>query len=173
MKPIGSGNYLVRPYKVYKNHSYTLTYPSASDAVGRFSVDEALPPPDSWLWQDELEPVNSSTIPKHTLYAGIKARYYPKSAITGSNVLDGYSRNFNPSGSFYVLGLSHFAIGEGIKPGTVKIRVNGSEDYIADDGQGRLYYSGDPSTIIGNVFYGVGILVVNKGTYGGGGGGQD
>jgi|TARA_R110000823_G_scaffold70268_2_gene162153 hypothetical protein len=62
-------------------------------------------------------------------------------------------------GSIAVISIPHLMIGDGIKPGSVKVDIGSS--YWVDDLDGNLTWSADAASVTGNVFYSHGIIVIN------------
>ena len=102
------------------------------------------------------------------IYSSINTDFYIKvpSSLSGSNgevrgLLDqthtGSLRTIiDPLGQFQVISVPHLMIGDGIKPGSVKI-TSGSLEY-SDDLNGNLLLDASKS---GNVFYENGIIVIH------------
>ncbi len=70
------------------------------------------------------------------------------------------------SQSAYIINLGQQIVGEGIKPGTLKLQEPsaGTSASIFDDEYGRLYVSGSDgvASLVGNVFYNVGVSVITR-----------
>jgi hypothetical protein len=160
MKPLGAGNYNIRPFKAYKFHTYTVTYPSSSDSTGRIRIDEALVPPDNWIWSGSSEPINADGIYKRSLFATAQNQFYAIGSFSSSLVTDYRQRLYYPSGAFYTINVSQTGYGEGIKPESFVLSSSGG--IIVDDGNGRLYRNTTTGSVIGNIFYGLGLAFVNQ-----------
>jgi hypothetical protein len=65
---------------------------------------------------------------------------------------------------FFLLGVPQKYIGEGIKPGSVILTDYFTTSSFIDDGYGNMVNSVDTSSIVGNVFYGHGIVTITKNT---------
>ena len=74
----------------------------------------------------------------------------------GGNVYD-----FYPSGSMFVWNIPSNYTGDGIKPDTFKIELDGNTINIQDDGNGKLRLNRTGS-VVGNVFYNHGIAAVQR-----------
>ena len=143
MKPIGPGNYTVRPFKTYKRHSYSLEYSNTTS--DKFSVYEA---------NINSTALNAnSSIRRDSLHQSILHMFYANDEMIEERGFD--ARLYD---EFYVIAVNQTAFGEGMRPGTIRIQIRTSV-VIIDDGNGKLFFESDPSTIIGNVLYGIGILV--------------
>ena len=165
MKPLGNGNYIIRPFKAYKNQSYTYTYYSGSDASGSINIDEALSPDPQWIWSGSRvssseEPRNIDGIYKKALYASVLNLFYATGSESMSLFENDQSRLFAPTNSLYIVNVVSQAYGERINPGSFVLTIGTSS--IVDDGIGRLYIRGGSGDIIGNIFYGLGVAVINK-----------
>jgi hypothetical protein len=71
---------------------------------------------------------------------------------------------FSPINTVYVVSIAQIAYGEGIYPGTVVISSADSSNVIKDNGYGQLFVN-PGGAVIGNIFYGLGIAVI-QGTTG-------
>lgn len=162
MKPLGKGNYIVRPYPLFKNHLYVCTFPSGSDSEERINIDEAIQPPDTWLWSGSDEPVNNDGIYKRTLHSGIRSLFYPTGSESQSMFTTQLSTIYSPSSQFYVVNVSQQAFGNEIRPGSFIVTTENSTGSVVDDTIGRLYLSPNTSSVVGNIFYSHGIAVINK-----------
>jgi hypothetical protein len=160
MKAIPPENYQISPFVTHKQQAYNITFLSGSDPV-QVTVDLAVIPPTgsvTWAWNGlGPEPMNVSGIPQRTLYVGVKHLFYDTGSIWN---LD---RTFIPTGSqFYVIGMPQKTIGEGIRPHSLQITATLSSASLFDDGNGNIVSSVAPSASVGNVFYSLGIAVIQQ-----------
>jgi hypothetical protein len=164
MKPLGHGGYLVRPYTVYKQHSYSYIYPSASDSTNRVNIDEALPASPGWEWLGSSEPVNTDGIYKRPLHTSVRHRFYSTSSVSQSMYGNAQGTEYVPSvyDSFYVVNITQDGYGEGIRPESILLTAVGSTDTVRDDGAGHLYINSTAGKLVGNVFYSLGLMVIQK-----------
>lgn len=176
MKPLPPGSYLVRPFKTYKDFSFTYTYLGTNSPF--ISVDEAIAPPIGWTWQGTNEPFNSgSGLFKRALYASIETLFYASASISGTTLqhtLGALSASrqlpaFTPggwspgeTGDIYVISVSQGAFGEQIRPGTFSVFTGAGTGSITDDGNGKLFVNTNPNKAIGNIFYSMGIAAISR-----------
>lgn len=171
MKSLGLGDYLIRPFKVYKQHSYSYLYLNGSN-ISFIQVDEALPPPSNWISMNFSDPQNPNGIGKIGLYNSIIQMFYPSMSLSGGIVTSGsFSRppsfprrwgpTANPSGSF-IIGVSSLVFGEQIRPGSFVVTTTSGTASLKDDGNGCLYSDSNSGSIIGNIFYPLGIAIIGK-----------
>lgn len=167
MKPISADKSTVRPFKTHMSQTYTYTVGNGSNPT-QVTVDVGEAPiitGSVWNFDPSTEPKNSDGIYTHTLYYSVKNLFYNTSSFwdLGSSFVTGsiISRGFEPSGSFYAINIPQSAVGEGILPGSFKIKQ--SNTVISDDGKGRL--SSGQGTI-GNIFYHHGIAIIQRDSVG-------
>jgi len=111
---------------------------------------------------------------KRDIYDSINTNFYKKvEGPPGEG--GGYQGHVDPTfkgseriltgslGACQVISIPHLMIGDGIKPGSVKIDISGSSDSYSDDGHGNLLRttSGD---LQGNIFYTHGLIVRHNST---------
>lgn len=164
MKSITPENYNIRPFRAHKSWTFAYTYGSANEGV---FIDLASAPPSNWNTFISGTNVNTSGTHKQLLYRSAQHLFYTSSLGASESVYipPGDSRQFYPTGSaFYVVNISQQKFGEGVREGTFRLTSAASTASIYDDGHGRLVSSTAPTTVIGNVFYGVGIAVVQQDT---------
>jgi hypothetical protein len=164
MKPLSPNSHFVRPFKAFKGFSYNYTFLGTSNSP-LLTVDEARIPTGSWVWPDINEPVNADTgRSMRVVYASLESMFYSDTLTTGSNVrLPEFDKGgWSPSilGDVYVVSLSQQTYGEQIRPGSFRI-TSGSITF-SDDGYGKLYNSAVSGTIVGSIFYPLGIAAINK-----------
>jgi hypothetical protein len=158
MKSIPSENYLISPFVTHKNQFYTFTYLSGGNP-NQVTIDLAMVPPTAslWQWVQSEEPVNANGIFKRPLYSSIQHLFFTSGSVF---TLDS---KWAPTGSqFYVVGVSQIAIGEGINPGSLILTSPSSTASLYDDGLGHIVSSTATGSIIGNVFYSSGIVVIQQ-----------
>lgn len=102
------------------------------------------------------------------LFGTVRSMFYTSGAESGSATFaaagDGI-RNFPLSESAYVVNIAQRLWGEGIRPGTfVASTPAAGSKTIIDDGRGKLFVSGSTGSleVVGNVFYNLGVAVVNR-----------
>ena len=172
MKPLLPGSYFVRPFKSYKGHGYTYTHLNNADDAVR--IDEAWVPPYDWGNElDFYDPENETGVGKYSLYESIDQMFYHTDYNTmygldaetsASRFLPGFDRNWAPSTSTgsYVVNIASVVFGEQVRPGSFEI--SDGTNVITDSGStGHLYYNSTP-TVIGNIFYPLGIAVIGSGS---------
>ncbi len=174
MKAITPDNYLIRPFRARKGWNVTHTFLSASNPPQVF-IDLAAEPPSDW---DEFntgsEAKNLSGTYQRTLYKSVQNLFYETGSADASSsvrfVREPKNKGFQPTGSqFYVVNVPQQVFGETINPGTFKITSPASTASILDNGRGQLVSSIDTGSIVGNIFYSLGIAVVGQftGSYSG------
>lgn len=175
MKPLSSENYFIRPFKAFKTHLYSYTHLGTQN-TNEINVIEATEPPALWIWSGSQEPINPNGIYKRNLYKSVQKLMYPTPTVlygSASYTATGSLRdapmfdrgiNFNNISDFYVLNISQVTFGEQVYPGSVVITSPTSTASLYDDGNGRLTSSTNSGSIIGNIFYPLGIAVINKTT---------
>jgi hypothetical protein len=164
MKSITPENYTIRPFRVNKSWTFSHTYGAVNDGV---FIDLALAPPSNWNTFVSGTNVNTSGIHKQLLYRSAQHLFYTGSTGTSESVYvpAGDARRFYPTGSaFYVVNIAQQKFGEGVREGTFRLTSAASTASIYDDGHGRLVSSTAPTTVIGNIFYGVGVAVIQQDT---------
>lgn len=166
MKIITPDNYLIRPFRANKTWNFSYTY-LGNNNPSQVSVDLASQPPVDWnTFLTSSAGINSNGIFSQPLYKSVQQTFYTSSNSSGSRdiLIDkGFTRNFYPSSSnFYVININQMTFGEGINEGTFLLTSPSSTASIYDDGEGHLVSSTATSSIIGNVFYGVGIAVLQQ-----------
>lgn len=158
MKQLSSEDYITTPFVTHKQQSLTHTFLSGSTA--RVWIDLASKPASTWSFSTD-EPVNPTGIYKRSLYKSINSLFYASESLWNSGPM--LDKKFSPTGSdIYVISISQNAFGEGIRPGTFEITTPSSTQSLYDDGYGRLISDDDTTIPVGNVFYSVGVAVVQK-----------
>ena len=166
MKVITSDNYLIRPFRANKTWNVEYTFLSSSNVDGVF-IDIATQPPADWDTFVAGANNNASGVNKQTLYKSVQHSFYTASVDTSASMYDprNIGRGFYPTGSaFYVVNIAQQTCGEGIRKGSFSVRSTTSTASIYDDTNGHLVSSTNPTQIIGNIFYGSGIAVIQQDT---------
>lgn len=162
LKPLDSDGYTKNDYVAYVSQSYTITSGSVNNTE-IVTVDFADPPSADWKSSGDLGHYNSASgvysFPLHSL---INHAFYSSQSIVEYGTSSIAVTQFNPTSSLYVFNIVDEAVGNGIQAGTLSIRVSGSLP-ILDDGYGRLYVN-NTGSVVGNVFYKHGLVVVNNNT---------
>ncbi len=141
---------------------------SSSNVDGVF-IDIATQPPSDWNSFVSGANVNLSGINKQTLYRSVQHAYYTASAPGQSasfyDPRNSFNLDFYPTGAaFYVVNIAQQTFGEGVRPGTFNVRSGISTASIYDDGAGHLVSTTNPTGVIGNIFYGTGVAVIQQDT---------
>ena len=174
-KTLGSDNVTIRPFKVHKTQ--VLSYTSGSGDIEGLNVATAISFPintvvtESYVDRTGFDPFSLPTNEDGTyqepLYESVVNLFYDSALYTSRSIVfsaggDG-DRGFTPSGSVYVINFPQSYWGEGIRKGTFALTISGSTGTVVDDPGGRLYVSGAlTSSVIGNLFYNLGIAVINR-----------
>lgn len=169
MKAITPDNYLIRPFRANKTWIFSHEYLGTGNSSS-VRIDVASESPVDWnTFSPDTDGQNADGIYTRTLYASVQHTFYTGSqtVITGSRYTSIGARNkkFYPTGSqFYVVNIEQQSFGEGIKPGTFELSTGISTASIVDDGFGRLVSTINPTGIVGNIFYGLGVAIVQQDT---------
>ena len=164
-KTLGGGNHIVEPFEVNASHSFVWT--SGSTNFDGFSINLANQPPVGYpvgyLGRDTTHHMGGSTeggFYSYPVYHSIKNYFYLDADGLGSaSVADVYE--YFPSGSMFVWSIGSNYIGEGIKPDTFKIQIDGNSDNIQDDGNAKLRIN-KTGSVVGNIFYNHGLVAVQR-----------
>jgi hypothetical protein len=171
MKTIPSNNYIVRTFQANKSWDESYTFLTSSNS-SYLSIDLATAPPPSWnTFVSGTSAANPNGVFKQTLYDSVQNLFYNTGSNDGSGSVSRailrypLDKGFYPTGSaFYVVNVSQQVFGEGINPGTFKITSTVGTGSIYDDGEGRLVSNVSTSSVIGNIFYNLGIAVIQQDT---------
>lgn len=113
-------------------------------------------------------PRSEDTTFQEPLFSTVEHTFYTSGAESGSATFaaagDGI-RNFPLSESAYVVNIAQRMWGEGIRPGTFTLSTPAAgSGTIIDDGLGRLYVSSSTTSasIVGNIFYNLGVAVIHR-----------
>lgn len=172
-KAITPDNYLIQPFLTHKAQSYTFNSGSQTNPL-QLSVDFAYANTQSiWNFIASREVQNSDGIYQRSLYQSIKQLFYTSASLWSTSLISGsisgaaamnwqaggsISRLFPLSSSVWVLSLAQQTFGEKIQKSTFVI--SSASQQIQDDGAGRLYVN-NTGSIVGNIFYSLGIAVLN------------
>lgn len=157
MKGLPSENYRVTPFTAHKAQAYGYTFLGGGNP-DQVSVSLAVNDPTT-AFDSASDQVNPNGLFKRPLYKSIQNMFYNSASLWNG----GLTRQIDwaPTGSeLYVVSVAQQAYGEGIVPGSVRLSVGASTSSLFDDGLGRLIASN--GNIIGHVFYGLGIAVVQQ-----------
>ena len=155
-KRIGGGNHIVEPFEVNASHSFVWTSGSTSNLSGSgFSINLAdQPPPTYPMGTEDLGGSTDGGFYGYPLYNSIKHYFYITSSMESVY-------GFFPSGSLFVWNIGSNYTGEGIKPDSFKIELDGNTINIQDDGNGKLKLN-KTGSVVGNIFYNHGIAAVQR-----------
>ena len=113
-------------------------------------------------------PQNEDGTFQEPLFGTLEHMFYSSGSESGSATFaaagDGI-RNFPLSESAYVVNIAQRKFGEGIRPGTFQLSTpSAGSKLVIDDGVGKLFVSGTTGSleVVGNIFYNLGIAVINK-----------
>jgi hypothetical protein len=165
MKSITPDNYLIRPFRARKGWNVTHTFLSASNPPQVF-IDLAAAPPSNWsIFNTGSEAKNFSGTYQRTLYRSVQNLFYETGSSDVSSSIrflrSPQNKGFQPTGlAFYVVNIPQQVFGETVNPGTFRITSAASTASILDDGMGRLVSSLNTGSVVGNIFYSLGIAVV-------------
>ena len=159
-KQIGGGNHVVEPFEVNASHSFMWTSGSTSNLSGSgFSINLANEPPTNYPigTTQTLGGLTDGGFYSHPLFNSVKKYFYVGEVSASSNNPYG----FYPSASMFVWNVGSNYTGEGIKPDTFKIELDGNTTNIQDDGTGKLKLN-KTGSVVGNISYNHGIAVVQR-----------
>lgn len=159
MKPISSNASTINPFKTHKSQTFDYTINSGSNPT-QISVsigDAPIVTVTGWQFDPATEPRNPNGNYTHTLYSSVKNCFYSSGSIHQL----GNGTEFYPSSSVFVIGIDQDAFGERIVPGSFRITETATTSSLNDDGNGHLYFV-NTSSYVGNIFYGIGVAVINR-----------
>lgn len=158
-KPIPSDKVNTSPYQA--NKTWNLD-DSASGLT--FHAGANLEPP----FLEDRAPVNESGTHVRAIYEFIRHSYYQGNIYDRFGIADSQNIDFStfPTKNraiIYVLKVSSQLFGRRIEPGSLKITTDQEENNLTavDDGNGNLLLEGT-STVLGNIFYQTGTLVLTR-----------
>ena len=159
IKEIPPSDVTVRAFKVYKEWSFT--HEDQDEVPLYFGENRA-----TTFYEDNLGPEHNG-VPKQVLYRSIRAQFYLNSA-TSSILTEAGRRRSYASTNERVLGEELAVIvipqgyyGEGIKPGSLTFKT-GSLTYTDDGFSNLVITQGGVETILGNIFYERGLIVLTN-----------
>jgi len=156
MKAVSPENYVIRPFKTHKSQTYSYAFLGGSNP-NVIQIDIASEPPASWTW-NSTDQTNADGLYKRNLYATVQSTFYRS---------DRYWKNsaFYPTGSeFYVISVAQPAYGEELRPNSVILESPSTTATLQDDGRGQIVNSANTSSVIGNIFYSLGIIILQQST---------
>lgn len=161
MKALSQDNYTIRPFRATKPWDISYTY--LTDSNESVFINEAIKAPSGWQWGVFPEPENTNGIKKYTLFESAQNLFYG----SGSTRIPEFGKLFSPTGAFYTVNISQAKFGERIRPGSFVLSSPSTTASFVDDGNGRITPAHDTSSIIGNIFYSQGVVVIQKTLQGG------
>lgn len=162
LKPLDGDSYTKNEYISYISQSYRFISGSEDGPEELVTLDIADEPPIDWTVTLDTGLYNSSSgVYSHELFQFLKHAFYSTTPIVEYGTESIAATKFSPTESLYVFNIANRCVGEGISPGTVSIRVSGSNIPMFDDGYGRMCVS-DTGSVVGNVFYKHGLVIVKN-----------
>ena len=164
-KTLGSDSVTIRPFKVHKTQVLSYTSGSGSNSP-ELNVATGIALADVLEFDPNTSPTNEDGSYQEPLYESVENLFYDSALYTSRSITfaaggDG-DRGFTPSGSVYVVNIAQRYWGEGVKRGTFVLdALAHGTGSIIEDAAGRLYVSG-ATTPVGNIFYNLGVAVVNR-----------
>lgn len=159
IKEIRSSDYVVRPFKVYKQWSFT------HEDQGELPLYYGSNPTGTF-YEDNLGP-ETNGVSNQVLYRSIRAQFYLNPSTSSILTEVGRRRSYASTNErvledeLAVLSIPQKYFGEGIKPGSLTF-TTGSLTYT-DDGYSNLVITqSGVETILGNIFYDRGLVVLTK-----------
>jgi len=166
-KTLGSDSVTVRPFKVHKTQVLSYTSGSGSNSP-ELNVATGIALADVLEFDPNTSPTNEDGSYQEPLYETVEHTFYDSALYTSRSITfpaggDG-DRGFTPANSLYVVNIAQRYWGEGVRKGTFVLDapLHGTGSII-EDAAGRLYVSGAvTNSVIGNIFYNLGVAVVNR-----------
>jgi len=159
IKEIRPSDVTVRPFKVYKEWSFS--HQDQDEVPLYFGAN-----PTGTFYEDNLGPEHNG-VPTQVLYRSIRAQFYLSSSNASILTEVGRRRSYASTNErvledeLAVLVIPQRFYGEGIKPGSLTF-TTGSLTYT-DDGYSNLVITqSGVETILGNIFYDRGMIVLTK-----------
>jgi hypothetical protein len=158
MKGLPSDNYRVDPFIAHKTQTYQYTHLGGGNP-DQVTVSLAAEAPSAYWFDPAQDPLNSNGLYQRPLHSSLKHLFYSSASYwSGDSTLN---KQWYPSGAeTYVLTVGQVAYGEGILPRSFTLTAAASTASIVDDGHGRLI--GATGTVVGNIFYGLGIATIQQ-----------
>lgn len=149
-KSLRDGAYVREPFEVNASQSFQWT--SGSSEIDGFSINLAVKPPLNYPTgnDSELGQLTNGGFYSYPLWESIEQNFFFDAVYS-----------FYPSGSVYVWNIGSGYFGDGIKPTSFKVELDGVPTYIQDDGQRNLRLS-KTGSVVGTIFYEHGIAVIDK-----------
>lgn len=164
MKSLPPGGYIVRPYKTFKGHSHKFTYGGGSNPPF-VTINDGLTPPTDWLYGTFVDLTNDDGTHKYQTHASVNNLFYPQPDWADRRGVR-FNRQWSPSltsgSGVYVVSISQRSFGEQIRPGTFRLTTTAGSEELYDNGEGVVVVQSAPTTVIGNIFYNMGIAVIGK-----------
>lgn len=159
IKELSPSDVTVRPFKVYKE--WTFSHEDQDEVPLYFGAN-----PTGTFYEDNLGPEHNG-VPTQVLYRSIRAQFYLNPSTSSMLTEVGRRRSYASTNErvledeLAVLVIPQRFYGEGIKPGSVTL-TTGSLTYT-DDGYSNLVITqSGVETILGNIFYDRGMIVLTK-----------
>ena len=159
-KQIGGGNHIVEPFEVNYSQSFVWTSGSTSNLSGSgFSINLANEPPTNYPigTNQNMGGLTDGGFYSYPLFNSVKKYFYVGEASASLNNPYG----FYPSASMFVWNVGSNYTGEGIKPDTFKIELDGNTTNIQDDGNGKLKLN-KTGSVVGSISYNHGVAAVQR-----------
>ena len=160
-KEIPSSDVITRAIKVYKEFTQSAGNPlTEDDILPIYAISGS-----SGNFDDTYDP-KSNGYSQKSLYASIKSQFY-RNPETGSVLDPGRRKSYTSKDeriiedTIAVLAVPQKYYGEEIKPGSVVLIDESTNITYTDDGYSNLLDSSN--NIKGNVFYGLGLVILTKG----------
>lgn len=159
MKNLSSDSYAIRPFVTHKVQSFTYIH-SGSASTLNFDLAQKPPTDRRWDFIESSETYNSASgLFNRTLYASVQNLFYSSHSDWNGRPED---KRFQPTGSeFYVLSIPQYVMGEGVYPTSFTMTTpQGTGSFMDIDG--RVVCTQNTSSVVGNIFYTLGVVVLNK-----------
>ena len=159
IKEIPPSDVTVRPFKVYKEWSFS--HEDQDEVPLYFGENRA-----TTFYEDDLGPEHNG-VPKQVLYRSIRAQFYLNSSTSSILTEVGRRRSYASTDErvlgeeIAVLVIPQRYYGEGIKPGSLTF-TTGSLTYTDDGFSNLVITQSGIETILGNIFYDRGMVVLTK-----------
>lgn len=157
IKEIPPSDVTVRPFKVYKE--WTFSHEDQDEVPLYFGAN-----PTGTFYEDNLGPEHNG-VPTQVLYRSIRAQFYFNPSTSSMLTEVGRRRSYASTNErvledeLAVLVIPQRYYGEGIKPGSLTLRT-GSLTYIDDGFSNLVITQSGIETILGNIFYDRGLIVL-------------
>jgi len=174
-KVLGRDDVQIRPFAVHKTHVITFTSGSGSVPAGEMNIATGIASSSLNDFDPNKSAQNDNGTYQIPLYSTVKNTFYTSGSavvVTGSEAWMNWSaggdfnRKFPLSSSVHVVNIPQNIYGEGVRRGTFQLSApSAGTGTLVDDGKGRLYVSQSASgsdKIVGNMFYKLGVAVVNR-----------